>query len=102
MREYADKVGKSKSEIDRNRSAASVMQACPLNSKDRHLAELHAAPRWLWRVLVAKLIAEDWTVETAKPGAKREISSKVLCLAEGIGVRGRGKWLPPKNLSSSG
>jgi hypothetical protein len=26
----------------------------------------------------------------------------VLCLAEGIGVRGRGKWLPPKNLSSSG
>jgi hypothetical protein len=29
-------------------------------------------------------------------------SSKVLCLAESIGVRGRGKWLPPKNLSSSG
>ena len=54
VREYADKVGKSKSEIDRNRSAASVMQFCPhmgteLNSKDRHLAELHAAPRWLWR-----------------------------------------------------
>jgi hypothetical protein len=25
-----------------------------------------AAPRWLWRALVAKLVAEDWTVETAR------------------------------------
>jgi hypothetical protein len=37
------------------------------SEKWRHLAELHAAPSWLWRALVAKLIADDWTVETADP-----------------------------------
>ena len=31
----------------------------------RALSELHSAPRWLWKPLVAKLVAEGWTVLTA-------------------------------------
>jgi hypothetical protein len=37
----------------------------------RQLAELHAANKWLWPALVARLIAEGWNVETARGHAGR-------------------------------
>jgi ParB-like chromosome segregation protein Spo0J len=30
------------------------------------LAELHPAPKWLWRALVSRLVSEGWTVEQAR------------------------------------
>jgi hypothetical protein len=37
----------------------------------RHLAELHPAPKWLWRSLVSRLVSEGWTVEQARGAAQR-------------------------------
>ena len=30
------------------------------------LKEIHAAPEWLWPVLVQHLIADEWTIDTTK------------------------------------
>jgi hypothetical protein len=38
----------------------------------RALAELHPAPRWLWRSLVSRLVSEGWTVEQARGAAQRQ------------------------------
>lgn len=72
VRTYAEKVGKAKSGIGDRISAASVAQACPdirtsdLAAQWSALVSLHSAPRWLWRALVARLVAESWTVKDAK------------------------------------
>jgi hypothetical protein len=65
-------MGKSKSHVDRLRSAAEVADACPhvgtvaLCPHARAIAELHSAPRWLWPSLVSRLVTESWTVEVAR------------------------------------
>jgi hypothetical protein len=39
--------------------------------KSLEKAIYNAAPRWLWRELVAKLNADDWPVETVRKAAQR-------------------------------
>jgi hypothetical protein len=36
-----------------------------LHERARQLAEIHAAPSWLWPALAAELVARGWTVEAA-------------------------------------
>lgn len=73
IREYADKSGKGKSEIDRRKSAAEVMRACPhvgttAEKKEcwRQIQEIHAAPQWIWSALVKQMIESSWTVAVTR------------------------------------
>ena len=69
VREYAKATGVSPSWTTELRNAAEVFayanNDARLLNKARWLVELHSAPRWLWKPLVAKLVAEGWTVLTA-------------------------------------
>lgn len=38
----------------------------PETNHTRNLAEIHAAPKWLWSALVARMVADGWTVETTR------------------------------------
>jgi hypothetical protein len=86
IRDYADKVGKNRETIRLYRAAAEVTtyvvtliqgrgdrtgfyeySALPeIRARWRSLAELHSSPKWLWRSLVSRLVAEGWTVEQAR------------------------------------
>jgi ParB-like chromosome segregation protein Spo0J len=75
-KEYADKIGKSRTSLQHNYNAARVALETNigLSDLDRHwlaLDALHPAPRWLWRSLVSRLVAEGWTVEQARGAAQR-------------------------------
>lgn len=94
VREYADRVGKAKSNIDDRRRAAEVSEACPdirTADKKRHwqsLGTVHAAPSWLWPALAAELVARGWTnsqkfqsgknTNSAKPAGKSQQSRPCL------------------------
>jgi len=70
VRDYAERTGISKSAVSQRQTAAEVSTYVdkPKGIADywRHLCEIHAAPKWLWPALVAKLQAESWTVETTR------------------------------------
>ena len=71
VREYARSAGyKSAGHITNLMQAAEVFSqanaAADLKDHAKHLAEIHAAPRWLWPALVEKLLAEDLTVNDTK------------------------------------
>lgn len=73
VREYVARVGKPSSSIQDRMSAASVAVACPdIRTVDlagywSALAQIHAAPRWLWQPLVAALLADGGWTATAAP-----------------------------------
>jgi protein gp37/ParB-like chromosome segregation protein Spo0J len=76
VREYAERMGQSKTAIGVKRAAASVADACPDIGTEAmgywsHLAEIHAAPKWLWSALVSALIEKDWSVETTRKAVKK-------------------------------
>lgn len=79
VREYAHKIGKGKGKdaIHDRVKAAQIFDLCrhmpteQLQKQWRALSELHAAPRWLWRALVSRLVSEGWTVETARREAQK-------------------------------
>lgn len=76
---YADEIGRPQRTVSQEVNAAEVAEvsACALTSmtvlsdKHRQLAELHSAPRWLWRSLVTQLISKKWTVDDARKEAQR-------------------------------
>ena len=37
-----------------------------------HLAEIHAAPQWLWAALVNAMVANNWTVQVTRDNAQEE------------------------------
>lgn len=87
IREYAEKLGTgSKSAIDRKVSAARVMSACPDIGTENarrtwsNLAEIHAAPEWLWPALAGQMIEEAWTVAKTREqvGAFKSIKKDTL------------------------
>jgi hypothetical protein len=80
VREYARAVNRDPGQITRERHAAEVLtqvnsggSSVPIEEIAKcakQLNELHAAPRWLWRSLVSRLVAEGWTVEQARGAAQ--------------------------------
>src|SRR5262245_11024255 len=69
--EYARRSGIKQPEVARRMYAATVVEkvmpyGITINPELwRSFSEIHAAPKWLWPALVAKLQAESWTIETA-------------------------------------
>lgn len=71
VKAYAEAVGRARSTVHREVYAADVAQAVPISGNDLNryvtqLAELHAAPSWLWPALAAELMARGWTVEATR------------------------------------
>jgi hypothetical protein len=74
IRDYAKAQGRKPGSIQDRVEAAKVANTCrdipTISLIDRwsHLAEIHAAPRWLWPALVAELVADEkQTIEISAP-----------------------------------
>lgn len=85
--EYAKQVGQSQPAVALKIMASRVWSAItcvitPQQAKDswRNLAEIHAAPQWLWTALVQQMIESSWTVQTTrdKVGALKDIAEPPL------------------------
>jgi protein gp37 len=74
-RDYAQQTGVSETTLSHKIKAARVVtdvgNADGLSDRWCQLDELHAASRWLWPALVARLIAEDWTVRDTRQAAQK-------------------------------
>lgn len=73
VKAYAGAVGRAPQtvalEVQAARVAAEVstrVETSEIVEKHRHLAEIHAAPRWLWPALVERLVTEGLTVEATR------------------------------------
>jgi hypothetical protein len=69
QRAYADKINMVHGALVDRWNAAKVGQSCRHMPTERwrHLAEIHAAPRWLWPALVAAMVDAE-LVEHPKMG----------------------------------
>lgn len=74
VREYASRAGLSPGYVTTMRQGAEVFARAntdaDLSDKTRHLAEIHAAPSWLWSALVARLIEKEWSVDVTRKAVK--------------------------------
>jgi hypothetical protein len=73
---YAGQVGRKVTSVKLELYAAEVVTSVTVSlasAQDytRHLAELHSAPAWLWPALVARLLADGWTVDAARKQVER-------------------------------
>jgi protein gp37/ParB-like chromosome segregation protein Spo0J len=75
---YAKEVGRAQRTVAVEIAAARVAKVSTdvltlqeLVPYARQLAELHAAPDWCWPALVARLVADGWTIDAAKAQVKR-------------------------------
>jgi ParB-like chromosome segregation protein Spo0J len=71
VKAYAASVSRPRQTVDNEVRAARVATAVPdighdLSSRFSQLVEIHAAPEWLWRALVAALLEKRWTVEQTR------------------------------------
>ncbi len=70
LKAYAEKSGKGYRNLAYKRDAYQVMSVAHVcnDARDswRNLAEIHAAPQWLWSALVAQMIEGEWTVATTR------------------------------------
>lgn len=72
LKAYAEQSGKVRKTLSDKVMAWRVLDAVAHVRHDqacdswRNLAELHASPRWLWAALVAKMLADSWTVAVTR------------------------------------
>lgn len=72
VKAYAAAIGKARTTLQDRVKAARVFQAVTdirhdaIKDRWPRLAELHAAPAWLWPALAAELVARGWTVEATR------------------------------------
>jgi ParB/RepB/Spo0J family partition protein len=69
--EYSKTVGKSQQSVSLWIKAADVYHTCGTEHPDlsaswRNLAEIHAAPKWIWAALVEKMVEDGWTVQVTR------------------------------------
>jgi ParB/RepB/Spo0J family partition protein len=85
---YAEAVGRPRQSVQQEVHAAEVYREVAANAatlvptdQPRHLAEIHAAPRWFWRALVQAMVGapetetakeiKPWTIEQTKATVAR-------------------------------
>lgn len=84
IRAYAEAVGKPHTTLADKIKAWRVLDCTHVRTDElrdswRNLAEIHAAPNWLWLSLVGRMMAEGWTVAiTREKVAKVKDLPKVL------------------------
>ena len=81
LKAYAEWAGKDRSTLARKVMAWRVLAVCHVAHTEvsecwRNLAEIHAAPEWLWSGLVKAMVDGGWTVATTrdKVGAVKEVA----------------------------
>ena len=81
LKAYAERAGKDRSTLARKVMAWRVLAVCHVAHTEvsecwRNLAEIHAAPQWLWSALVQQMIEGGWTVQVTrdKVGAFKEVA----------------------------
>lgn len=101
VKAYAAAIGKARTTLQDRVKAARVFQAVTdirhdaIKDRWPHLAELHAAPAWLWPALAAELVARGWTVEATR--------GKVAATATCHGFRAPvGAWGSKKSMRVTG
>jgi hypothetical protein len=91
---YAKEIGRPVATVSWETSAAAVYEAVSSHEETapnvgaRHLAEIHAAPRWLWPALVDRLQAENLPVVRL-----REIVAELKGVPEPLSVFDTAKCL---------
>ena len=69
---YAASVGRAHKTVHDEVCAARVAADAHARTDDfRTLVAIHAAPRWLWRALVAAMVEGKWTVEATRKEVAR-------------------------------
>ena len=68
LKEYAEAVGKVRATLNHKVHAWRVFSLTHMGHDQartswRNLAEIHAAPKWLWAALAERMIEKEWTVE---------------------------------------
>ena len=68
-RDYAKASGMHEASLSERVRAARVAEAVmdvhnDMTRQWQHLSAIHAAPRWLWSALVARLVATEWSAAT--------------------------------------
>ena len=71
LKAYAERAGKARTTLADKLKAWRVLSVTHVRHEDitdswRNLAEIHAAPKWLWAALVEKMIEDAWTVQTTR------------------------------------
>lgn len=71
LKAYTEAAGKARSTLKDKLHAYRVLSVAHVRHEDirdswRNLAEIHAAPRWLWPALVARMLEGQWTVATTR------------------------------------
>ena len=70
LKAYAEASGKARGNLAYKVMAYRVMSLCHTCDTDkasdnwRNLAEIHAAPNWLWKALVAEMLEQSWYLDT--------------------------------------
>lgn len=90
LKTYAEVVGKARTSLSHKALAYRVYAVThmghDLRDRWRCLAELHAAPSWLWPALAAELVERGWTVETTASSAPSRGGSAIGGQRAKIGV----------------
>ena len=68
LKAYAEASGKVRKTLSDKVLAFRVMSVAHVRHEDvkdswRNLAEIHAAPNWLWSALVKQMVESGWTVQ---------------------------------------
>jgi hypothetical protein len=98
VKAYASAIGRPERSVTREvaaaRVAASLLEKIASSPSWRtaldtifgHMAEVHAAPKWLWPALVERLVADGWTVEATRKQSERLKAMSRLVQARDLGV----------------
>lgn len=71
LKAYAERAGKPYKALYNKLTAYRVAAVSHVGNETfldswRNLAEIHAAPKWLWSAMVEKMIEDGWTVQTTR------------------------------------
>lgn len=71
LKAYAEAAGKSRTTLTDKVKSYRVLSVTHVRHADirdswRNLAEIHAAPQWLWAAMVARMLEGQWTVATTR------------------------------------
>lgn len=76
LKAYAEAAGKARQSLQHKVYAWRVLSSVPhvghadIRDQWRNLAEIHAAPEWLWPALVGQMIGDSWTVAVTRDKVK--------------------------------
>jgi hypothetical protein len=95
---YAERAGAVRTTLQDKVKAARVYETVTdirheAMNRWQHLSVIHAAPRWLWRALVAAMLGKGWTVEQTRDAVAARVEAELELL---VGQAGQGVERAPR------